>query len=74
MVKIATLSSQIELEMLTELFNQNGIDVFPEYREAGVFLTLYMGNTPYGIDIFVPNEQADEARRLYDLFFDNQEG
>jgi len=69
MVILTTLSSPIELEMLKELFEENGIDIVVKHREAGEFLTIYMGTSTYGIDIFVKEEDELKARELYDLYF-----
>ncbi len=69
MVKIATVSTPMELEMLKELFEDNGIEIVPHHREAGEFLTLYMGTSNYGIDILVSEEDEEEARKLHTLYF-----
>lgn len=69
MVKIATVSNPMELEMLKELFEDNGIEIMPHHREAGEFLTLYMGTSNYGIDILVSEEDEEEARKLHTLYF-----
>ncbi|GAU75960.1 DUF2007 domain-containing protein [Fusibacter sp. 3D3] len=69
MIKIATVSNPMELEMLKELFEDNGIEIMPQHREAGEFLTLYMGTSNYGIDILVSEEDEEEARKLYTLYF-----
>ncbi|MBF4694388.1 putative signal transducing protein [Fusibacter ferrireducens] len=69
MVKIATVSDPIELEMLKELFADNGIEIMPQHREAGEFLTLYMGTSNYGIDIFVSEADEEAAKKLHTLYF-----
>ena len=69
MTKIATVDTPMELEMLKELFEDNGIEIIPKHRESGEFLTLYMGTSIYGIDIFVDEEDEEEARKLHTLYF-----
>lgn len=69
MIRIGTVSTPVELEMLKELYEENGIEIFPHHREAGEFLTLYMGTSNYGIDIMVAEEHEEEAQRLFTLYF-----
>lgn len=69
MICIGTLMTQVELEMLKELFHNNDIELTFEHREAGAFLSVYMGSSPYGIDVFVSEEKAEQAAELFALMF-----
>ena len=73
MVKVATVDSVVELEMIQELFEENGIAVKVQHRETGGFLTLYAGITSYGIDLYVPEHQAEQAAEIYSVYFANKE-
>ncbi|TMW71439.1 putative signal transducing protein [Alteribacter natronophilus] len=63
-IHLTTASSEMEATMLTELLESNGIRAFKEYREAGGYLSVYMGETSFGVDIFADRERAAEAREL----------
>lgn len=72
MVLIGTLASSVELDMLKELLEDHHIQVFPKYREAGAFLSIYMGTSAYGIDIYVNESEAEQAADLFETLFGNQ--
>jgi hypothetical protein len=72
MKQLATLMNNIEVEMIKELFEDNDIPLFVQHRETGEFMTIYLGNTIFGIDLFVHDEEYDQAKLLYDSFFSGQ--
>lgn len=69
MIWIATLSDAVELEMLKSLYEENHVHYWMKHRETGEFIHLYMGHSPFGVDIYVPEAEYDEARALYEGFF-----
>ncbi len=73
MVNIATVDSLIQMEMVKEVLEKAGIRVLVKHRETGEFMSLYAGMSAYGIDIYVPEENAEEALALFQAFFDNNE-
>ncbi len=58
---VYTAASDIEANMFTELFETNGIQTMKKYREAGGYLSVYMGETSFGIDLFVDKEKRSLA-------------
>lgn len=72
MKQLATLMNDIEVEMIKELFEDNDIPLFVQHRETGEFMTIYAGNSIFGIDLFVQDENFDQAKLLYDSFFSGQ--
>jgi len=59
-----TASDNFEADIIESFLKTSGIPVIRRHRESGDFLTVLMGNTAYGIDLFVPEERAKEAREL----------
>ncbi len=64
---LVTASSEIEANMLTSFLESNGIKTMRKYREAGGYLTVYMGDTSYGIDIYADKNRLEEAKELIDF-------
>jgi hypothetical protein len=64
---LVTASSEIEANMLTSFLESNGIQSMRKYREAGGYLTVYMGDTSYGIDIYADKDRLEEAKELIDF-------
>ncbi|HEX9061570.1 MAG TPA: DUF2007 domain-containing protein [Clostridia bacterium] len=61
---LITAADEIQAAVLEARLNQYGIPVMKKYREAGSYLNVYMGNTVYGIDIYVPSDLLTEAERI----------
>jgi hypothetical protein len=63
---LITVNDEIEADVLESLLNSNGIPVLRKYREAGGYLSIYMGNSTSGIDIYVPSKLHSIAKELID--------
>lgn len=63
-VYLTTVSNNIEADVLESLLNSYKIPLLRKYREAGGYLSLYMGNVTSDIDIFVPSKLFDVAKEL----------
>ncbi|MBU9711219.1 DUF2007 domain-containing protein [Evansella tamaricis] len=61
---LTTASSEIEANMLEAMLETNHIATVKNYREAGGYLAIYMGETSYGIDLYVDKEKLETAREL----------
>ena len=61
---IASASSEIEANMLISFLESNGINTMRKYREAGGYLTVFMGDTSFGVDIYADKEKAVIAKEL----------
>lgn len=64
MTYLTTASSEINANMLTGMLESYEIKTFREYREAGAYLAVYMGDTGFGIDLFVDETQLKKAQDL----------
>ncbi|MGX8795597.1 putative signal transducing protein [Fusibacter sp. JL298sf-3] len=66
---IRTVDNEIEAQMIAEIFDDYGIEHQSAHRESGAFMQIYMGNSPYGIDIYVAEKDVDKATELVEAFF-----
>jgi len=64
MAFLATAEDKIEADVLESKLEAYGIPVARKYRENGAYLTILLGNTAFGIDLFVPTDRLGEARRM----------
>ena len=61
---LKTVSTDIDAEMLIEMLAHEGIPVRKKYRECGDYLTVFMGKTVMGIDLFVPSRLYQKASEI----------
>ncbi|WP_280768065.1 hypothetical protein [Salipaludibacillus daqingensis] len=61
MTYLTTASSEMNANMLTSLLESFDINTMRKYREAGGYLTVFMGDTSFGTDIFVDQTKINEA-------------
>ena len=58
---LLTAADSIEAGMIEALLNANDIPVLKKYKESGGYLKIVMGDSIYGVDLFVPAELLDKA-------------
>ena len=61
---LVSAGSNMEAEILESKLKFYGIPVMRKYRETGHYLKVYMGVTPFGIDLFVPSRLLADAKEL----------
>ncbi|NMA64927.1 MAG: DUF2007 domain-containing protein [Clostridiaceae bacterium] len=61
---LLTTSDNIEAEIIGSYLKPAGIPVVKRHREPGAYLTLLLGNSSYGVDLFVPSDKLEEALEL----------
>lgn len=66
-VYLTTASDEIEADILESLLKSNGIPVLKKHRGAGAYLSILMGKSYSGIDIYVPSKSYDIARELINI-------
>lgn len=69
---LTTASDEEEAGMLEALLQSNDIPVLRKYRGAGEYVKLYMGNSAFGIDIYVPSNLKKKSKEIIDSRFDVQ--
>jgi hypothetical protein len=53
-----------EANMVEEILIFNGIKVSKKYKEAGAYLSVYMGDSVYGVDLYVLESKYEAAKEL----------
>lgn len=61
---LLSAANSIEADMIEAILNANDIPVLRKYRESGGYLKIYMGDTIYGVDLYVPQPLLDKAREI----------
>ncbi|NLM72558.1 MAG: DUF2007 domain-containing protein [Clostridiaceae bacterium] len=61
---LMTAADNIEADIIESILKPSGIPVLKKYRETGHYMTLVLGKSNYGIDLFVPGDRVVEAREL----------
>ncbi len=63
-VLLVTVSDEYEADLIQALLESHDILTLRKYRESGQYLKVYMGVTRLGIDIYVLENQLQEAMEL----------
>lgn len=58
---LLTAADSIEAGMIEALLNANDIPVLKKYKESGGYIKIVMGDSIYGVDLYVPAELLDKA-------------
>lgn len=61
---LVSAGSDMQADILESKLKFYGIPVVRKYRENGGYLKIYMGATPFGIDLYVPARLLADAREL----------
>ena len=61
---LTTVVGSIEADMLESLLKANRIPVLRKDRETGGYMTIYMGLSNFGVDMYVPSKLLDKAKEL----------
>lgn len=61
---LTSVSNSIEAEMMEALLTSSGVPVLKKFRGAGGYLTIYMGATNLGVDLYVPSKLLAQARDI----------
>lgn len=58
------VGDNIHADMLEAKLNAGGIPVLKKYKETGGYLSIYMGITSYGVDLYVPTKLLEKAKEI----------
>jgi hypothetical protein len=64
---LISVMSDIEAAILESQLGEYEIPVLKKHKHAGEYLSVYMGATNMGIDLYVPSAALDEAREIIGL-------
>ena len=65
-VLLITVENEIKAEMLLAVLEEQEITAFKKIRGAGAYLSIYMGATYGGVEIYVPEQHVETAREIVD--------
>lgn len=63
-VYLVHANNEIEADIYESLLNSEGIRVVRKHREAGAYLSIYMGSSNFGVDLFVLKSQQSIAKEI----------
>jgi len=63
---LITAKDEMEANIIKAKLEQYGIPVRKKFREAGEYLSIYMGMSPFCVDLMVPSKLLDTAREVID--------
>lgn len=63
-VLVGKFDNDIVAEMLIEILEDNGIPVHRIYQGLGEASLIYMGMSHTGVDLYVSEHQAKDAKRI----------
>ena len=70
--KIFNAADQIQAEMIHDHLKQNGIETMSKQPGTGEYMSIAMGYSVYGTDIYVREDQKAKAEALInELLYDN---
>jgi hypothetical protein len=58
---LVSVSDKMEANIIESLLRESHIPVLKKYKESGAYLNIYMGASPFGIDLYVPSKKLAEA-------------
>ncbi|HHY05167.1 MAG TPA: zinc ribbon domain-containing protein, partial [Thermoanaerobacterales bacterium] len=61
---LVSVMDEIEYSIIESKLFQSGIPIMKKYKGAGAYLSVFMGMTPFGIDIYVPSKSLKLAKEL----------
>lgn len=64
---LISVADGMQADILESKLKFYGVPVRRKYKESGDYLTVYMGATPFGIDLYVPQELLEQASELISL-------
>ncbi len=71
---VYNVSQEYEAELIKGMLEKNGIPAYYMDREdSGGYLRIIGMGTPFGLDIYVHKDQADNAKQLIDAFVSRDE-
>lgn len=66
-VLLMSVNDEMESNIIESKLSEYGIPVLRKYKQSGGYLNIYMGATPFGVDLYVPSKALDKANEILDL-------
>ena len=63
-VLLTTVADLVEAQIIESLLKTNDISINTRFRGTGAYMSVYMGNSKHGIDIYVGARNVERAKQL----------
>jgi hypothetical protein len=63
-VFLVSAADNFEADIIKSKLEAYGVPVMQKHKEAGDYLHVYMGASPFGIDLYVPSKLLEKAREI----------
>lgn len=63
-VFLVSAANNFEAEILEGKLEAYGVPVMKQHKDAGGYLQIYMGASPFGIDLYVPSMLLEKAKEI----------
>lgn len=63
-VFLVSAADNFEADIMEAKLEAYGVPVLKKHRETGGYLQVYMGASPFGLDLYVPSKLLDKAREI----------
>lgn len=65
-VRLITVENEVHAQMIAGVLEGNGIKCWIRDKESGGYMSIYMGFSVFGKDLYVDEADVDRARELVD--------
>lgn len=66
-VFLTTVANDIQASIIISKLSTYDIPVLKKYRQFGSVMVVFMGTSPYGVDLYVPSKLLSKAKEALDL-------
>ncbi len=63
-VLLTTVADLVEAQIIESILKTNDISINTRFRGTGAYMSVYMGNSKHGIDIYVGARNVERAKQL----------
>lgn len=61
---LTVVAGEMEYKMLAELLENENIPSIMQHRGSGEYMEIYMGMSPYGVEVYVPEQLLEKAQMM----------
>lgn len=72
-VFLVSAADNFEADIIEAKLEAYGVPVLKKHRETGGYLQVYMGASPFGLDLYVPSKLLDKAREILEPLPETEE-
>jgi hypothetical protein len=72
-VLLVSVSDDIQCKLIENMLLECDIPCYIKYEGCGTYLKVYMGNTVFGINIYVDESNLDKAKEIVDVYLSEKD-